>query len=121
MPRVIYFNMSADDTERARKFYADVFGWAFEKWDGPMEYWLIKTGDDKQPGINGGLAKRSALNPSVVNLISVPSIEEYSKKITEMGGTVSPGMPIKGVGYFAHCTDSEGNRFDILEPEQNAK
>ena len=119
MTRVIYFNMSADDVARARKFYTKVFGWSFEKWEGPMEYWLIKTGEDTQPGINGGLAQRTDLNPTTVNMISVPSIEEYSKKIADMGGKVTPGMHIKGVGSFAHCVDTEGNRFDIIQPDEN--
>lgn len=41
------------------KFYKDIFGWKFEKWNGPMEYWILTTGDEKEPGINGGLAKNT--------------------------------------------------------------
>jgi uncharacterized protein len=121
MLRVVHFNLTADDLERAKKFYSEVFDWSFEKWDGPMEYWLIKTGNDKQSGINGGLAKRNTLNPSTVNTIDVPSIDEYTKKIQAKGGKVIQGMPVKGVGYFAHCTDTEGNRFDIIQFDKNTK
>ena len=28
---------------------------SFKKWDGPMPYWMITTGPDSEPGINGGL------------------------------------------------------------------
>lgn len=121
MPRVVHFNLPADDIARARKFYGDVFGWTFEKWDGPIEYWLIKTGDENQLGISGGLAERNVVLPTTSNTIDVPSIEEYTKKIESGGGKVAKGLPIKGVGYFAHCTDSEGNRFDIIEFDKNAK
>jgi len=38
MPRVSHFDIPADDPQRAQKFYADVFDWKFEKWDGPMDY-----------------------------------------------------------------------------------
>lgn len=120
MPRVMYFNMPADDMARARKFYSEVFGWTFERWDGPMEYYLIKTGEDGQFGINGGLAKRGDLNLSTVNLIDVPSLDEFAKKIERGGGTVIRGMHIEGVGQFAHCTDSEGNRFDIIQPDKKS-
>ena len=58
MPRVVHFEIPADDLPRAVKFYADVFGWQLRKWDGPDEYWLAITGDDDQPGINGGLMKK---------------------------------------------------------------
>jgi len=52
MPRISHFDIPADDPVRAQKFYADVFDWKFNKWDGPMDYWMVKTGDS-EPGING--------------------------------------------------------------------
>ena len=58
MPRVIHFEIHAENPERAIKFYGDVLGWTFNKWDGPMPYWLVLTGQDSQPGINGGLMPR---------------------------------------------------------------
>lgn len=36
MPRVVFFDVAADDPERAIGFYRDVFGWKIEKWPGPM-------------------------------------------------------------------------------------
>ena len=59
MPRVVHFEIHADDPERAVNFYQDVFGWQIVKWEGPQDYWLITTGPDDEPGINGGLMKRS--------------------------------------------------------------
>ena len=50
MPRITHFEVPADDPARAQKFYSDVFGWKFDKWDGPTEYWMAKTGEDNQPG-----------------------------------------------------------------------
>ena len=50
MPRVIHFEIPTDDPERAAKFYRNVFGWEIQKWDGPVEYWLVTTGDEDQPG-----------------------------------------------------------------------
>jgi hypothetical protein len=44
-----------DDPEAVQPFYQDVFGWKFKKFEGgPVEYWLVTTGEDKDPGINGG-------------------------------------------------------------------
>src|SRR3990172_1844198 len=58
MSRVVHFEISADNPERAVKFYHNVFGWKITRWDGPMDYWIITTGRDKEPGINGGMIKK---------------------------------------------------------------
>ena len=58
MARVIHFEIQADNPERAIGFYKGLFGWEFAQWNGPQAYWLIKTGPDSQPGINGGLLPR---------------------------------------------------------------
>ena len=122
MPRIIHFDIPADDPARAQKFYQDIFGWKFDKWNGPMEYWMAKTGDDKQPGINGGLAKRMPGQTGMTNTIDVPSVDEFAKTIQSKGGKVIvPKMAIPGVGYFAQCLDTEGNIFGIIQMDQNAK
>jgi len=122
MPRIIHFDIPADDPARAQKFYQDIFGWKFDKWNGPMEYWMAKTGDDKQPGINGGLAKRMPGQTGMTNTIDVPSVDEFAKTIQSKGGKVIvPKMAIPGVGYFAQCLDTEGNCFGIIQMDQNAK
>ena len=58
MPRVVHFEIHAGDPARAINFYEKTFGWTFQKWEGPMEYWLVNTGPADQPGINGGLMPR---------------------------------------------------------------
>jgi predicted enzyme related to lactoylglutathione lyase len=60
MGRVIYFDIAADDAERAIKFYENVFGWKVIKAGGPLEYWLVSTGYGDDPGIDGGIAPRKA-------------------------------------------------------------
>lgn len=122
MPRIVHFDIPSDNPERAQRFYQDVFGWEFTKWDGPMEYWMIKTGDDKQPGINGGMAKRMPGQIGMTNTIEVPSIDEYITKITSRGGQVhAPKFPIQGVGHFALCADTDGNIFGIIQMDSSAK
>jgi predicted enzyme related to lactoylglutathione lyase len=122
MLRFVHFDISADDPERAIKFYTDVFSWKADKWDGPMDYWLVTTGPDDQPGINGGITKRNDPSERVTNTIDVPSVDEFVEKITQAGGKViAPKMAIQGIGYFALCLDTEGNPFGIMEDDSNAK
>src|SRR5689334_19629414 len=35
MPRVVHFEIHAEDPERAARFYGGVFGWQINKWAGP--------------------------------------------------------------------------------------
>jgi predicted enzyme related to lactoylglutathione lyase len=124
MPRVIHFELSADDPERAVKFYDEVFGWKTQKWDGPQSYWLLATGEGGL-GINGGMMKRSD-NPlpssSAINTIDVPSVDAYTQKITEHGGKVRiPKGSVPGIGYIAYCEDTEGTVFGIMQFDSSAK
>ena len=121
MPRVSHSDIPADDPKRAQKFYKEVFGWKFKKWDGPMDYWMAKTGT-KEPGIDGGMSKRMPGQIGMTNTIDVPSIEKFSKKIMENGGQlIVPKMAIPKVGWFAQCMDTEGNMFGIIEMDEKAE
>ena len=122
MNRVIHFEFAAENPERAARFYKTVFGWESTKWGGPQEYWLVKTGPDNKPGINGGILRQQDAMPKTVNTVEVSSIEEFIDKITRNGGSVAmPKMAIPGVGYQAYCLDTEGNLFGIHKPDAAAK
>jgi predicted enzyme related to lactoylglutathione lyase len=129
MPRVVHFEIHADNPERAAAFYGGVFGWRFHKWDGPADYWLIHTGEDGTPGINGGMTRRHGPAPadgqsvsSYVCTVDVPSVDEYLGKATAAGGRVAvPKMPIPGVGWLAYAKDPEGNIFGLMTADPAAK
>ncbi len=76
LPRVIHFEIPADDPDRAVAFYKRVFGWKIEKWGGPANYWLVTTGEEKEPGINGAITEKSENVPATTNTISVPSFDD---------------------------------------------
>lgn len=127
MPRVMHFEVPADDPDRAIKFYARVFGWKFEKWEGSAEYWSITTGPENEHGINGGLTKRSGFirGDSVLAYIcsiKVPSVDEFVEKIKSAGGFIAgPKMAIPGIGWLAYCKDTEGNMFSIMQEDKSAR
>jgi predicted enzyme related to lactoylglutathione lyase len=117
MPRPIHFEIPADDPERAVKFYEQVFGWKFKKWDGPQEYWLVTTGESPH-GINGGLMRRTPPFSGTINIVDVSSADEAIEKIEGHGGkTIVPKMSIPGVGIVAYFQDTEGTMFGIIQPE----
>ncbi len=121
MPRVIHFELFADDPGRAVKFYTDVFGWQIQDWGGPLEYWLASTGPDSEPGINGAIVRRIPEHLATINIIAVPDADAFMEKIASAGGKVlTPKMTIPGVGYLTYCQDTEGNPFGIMQEDRNA-
>jgi len=119
---IVHFEIPADDLGKLRKFYSELFGWKIEKMPGPMDYWAIKTvpvnekGMPIRPGVNGGMMKRQHPEHKPFNYIAVESVDEYTKKIETLGGTVLvPKMEVPGIGWWALALDPEGNQFGILE------
>jgi predicted enzyme related to lactoylglutathione lyase len=122
MSRVIHFEIPADNPDRAVEFYKKVFGWNFQKWAGPTEYWLVSTGPDSQPGINGGLLQRQYPGAGTCNTVDVASVDQCVASIIQHGGkNVVPKMAIPGVGHLAYCSDTEGNVFGLMQADKNAK
>jgi uncharacterized protein len=118
---IIHFEIPANDVEKIKKFYSDLFDWKIEKLSG-MEYYSITTvpmdekGNLLRPGINGGLYKREQPMQQPVNYIYVESVDEYSQKVAALGGKiVVPKMEVTGMGWFALAQDPEGNTFGIFE------
>ena len=125
MPRIVHFEIYADDVDRAVKFYADLFGWEINKWDGPpqMDYRLVSSGDG--PGIDGGITRRpppeSGFNVPGVNYVTVDAIDDYLPQIQAHGGRVIQGKtPIPGQGYIALCRDTEGNPIGLYQSDETA-
>src|ERR1043166_7942055 len=88
MNRVTHFEIYTDDPQAVQPFYQDIFGWKFNKFvGGPIEYWLVTTGDDKEPGINGGMTRpREGQIPGTINTVAVESLDQTIKKIEQRGG-----------------------------------
>jgi predicted enzyme related to lactoylglutathione lyase len=122
MSRVIHFEIPAAEPERAAAFYGKVFGWKFDKWPGPMEYWMVATGKDGDPGINGGMMRKPGGIASTTNTIGVESVDGAVEAVLKAGGkSIMPKTPIPTIGYFAYCEGTEGNVFGVMQADPNAK
>jgi len=122
MPKIVHFEINAENPLRAKNFYENVFDWKIEKWEGPMEYWVIEAGKEDEEGINGGLQKREEPDDQVFNYIQVSKVDDFKDKIEQSGGTIeSPKIAVPGVGYFYMFKDTEGNKLGIMEEDENAK
>jgi predicted enzyme related to lactoylglutathione lyase len=120
--RVVHFEIPFDDGDRARRFYAEAFGWQVEQMP-EMSYTLCATGpiDDRGPSepgfINGGMVAREG-SPSTGPIVTldVESIDTALTRVGELGGTVLvPKQPVGHLGFTAYVNDSEGNVIGLWE------
>lgn len=114
--RVIHFEIPAEDPDRAVAFYRDAFGWAIEKWEGPVDYWLAATGVG-EPGIDGAIMRRGGVAAAVVNTVNVDDIEAAMGRVRAAGGEVAGEIQeIPGVGQHVYCRDTEGHLLGLMQP-----
>jgi len=122
MPRLVHFELNVKNIDKTIEFYKNVFGWKIEKWDGPIDYWLITTGDDDKPGIDGGLGPEEEGLPKVVNTINVDNVDEIVKKVEDNGGEIiRPKHAVPGIGWIAYFKDEEGIVSGIMQEDPEAK
>lgn len=116
MAKVTFFELSADDPDRAMKFYEKVFGWKFQQYEG-QEYWLATTGAKGDIGIDGAIQPRKPKSAPVVNTIGVTNLDEAIKKVEQNGGKIAvPKIDIPNVGTMVYFLDTEGNMHGLIQP-----
>jgi predicted enzyme related to lactoylglutathione lyase len=106
--------ITADDVERARRFYEDVFGWTFEDW-GPPGFYTIAGA-----GLPGALQeRREPLAAGAVPFeitVGVDDLDDVARRIAAAGGTITTQrMRIETVGELIYFTDTEGNRVGAMK------
>jgi len=123
MSRIVHFEIPAEKPEQTAAFYARVLGWQINKWTGPVDYWLVSTGPQDQPGIDGGIARKQDRPASgILVTAQVDSVDVTLRDVLAAGGSiVVPKRAIPGVGWQAHFRDPEGNVIGILENDPGAK
>jgi len=127
MGRLIHFEIHATDPEALVRYYSELLGWEFDL-QPQMEYWLIRTGPEGEPGINGGLLRRPVPGPAggpllnaFVCTVEVDDLEVALARNAELGGEVAlPRMAVTGLGWLAYVKDPDGNILGLLQPEPSA-
>jgi uncharacterized protein len=115
---LVHFEIPATDPAKVARFYGQLFGWKFNKWEGGnMDYWLISHKDAQSPDDTmGGLYKRNMPQEGFLNYINVKSIDESIKNATNLGATVVMAkQEIPNIGYSAVLKDPDGNTFALFQ------
>jgi len=122
---VVHFEIPADDTARARKFYEKTFGWKSMVMPG-VDYTMVTTGPldaegrmPKEPGyIGGGIAPRGGHVKVPVVTIRVDDINAVAKEIPKNGGKLLQARQPIGdgsMGFTGYFQDPEGNVVGLYE------
>jgi predicted enzyme related to lactoylglutathione lyase len=114
--RVVHFEIPYDDGNRARKFYADAFGWNVMPMP-EMNYTMVSTGPTPEQGpptepgfINGGMTERTGPVTVPVITVAVDDIDSTLDRVEKLGGErMGEKMPVGDMGFAAYFRDTEGN------------
>lgn len=119
MSKIVHFEIPVDDGARAAGFYRDLLGWEITGF-GDEPYWLVRAGEDDEPGANGALIGRGDVHKSPVIIAGVVDIDEVLSRVATCGGhIVQAKLAIPGVGWSAYVVDSEGNTIGLFESDTN--
>jgi predicted enzyme related to lactoylglutathione lyase len=108
------FAIHADDVQRCRRFYEAIFDWRFEPW-GPPDFYLVHTGDERNPGVQGLMHKRQQPRgnggPNCFECtIAVGDLDAVTAAIKQHGGRIiMEKAPVPTVGVLTKFEDTEGN------------
>ena len=120
MPKIVHFEIPADDPQRASAFCHDALGWEISRF-GDEPYWLVRAGEDGEPGANGALVARGELHRGPVLIAGVEDIDDVLGRVESCGGMVVLGkLPVPGVGWSGYVLDPEGNTIGLFQPDASA-
>src|SRR4051794_24478744 len=110
-----FFELGVEDTERARTFYSELFGWTLEP--GPGQGGFTIGTPNVPGGMHGG--DRGA-SPYV--FFAVDDIDAAVARVRELGGVVED-VDLSGdeesaarFGRFHLCQDDQGSKFGLHQP-----
>ena len=108
--------LSTRDTDGAKKFYTEVFGWGEETHKGEMDYTEWKVRDKSV----GGMMNMTGIVPDQVpphwlTYFAVADCDAAAAKAKELGGKLMTEPRDIPQGRFAVVTDPQGGTFAIIQ------
>jgi predicted enzyme related to lactoylglutathione lyase len=118
--RWVWAELITADVDRARDFYAALFGWSFETLgDGETAYTLISNAGVRIGGmLHQAAVEKAGPRARWIGMISSEDVAASAARSVESGGDilVSPRM-LGGRGSIALLTDSEGASFGVIQSD----
>ena len=115
--KLVHFELPAQDVGRAKRFWSGVFGWEFGDSAMPeFEYYMVQTGDDQ----GGAIMPSETAAASPIVYFDTDDIDASIATVREHGGNAEDKAPVPTHGWFAACSDSEGNAFHLWQSDPAA-
>ena len=115
--QMVHLEIPAGDTAKAREFWGGLFGWEFQAFEGaPSEYLMTRFSETTGGAIYE--ADGDKRGPRVY--FDVDDINTGIARVKELGGEAADAMAVPNMGWFATCTDNEGNDFGLWQTDPNA-
>jgi predicted enzyme related to lactoylglutathione lyase len=115
--KLVHFELPAQDASRAKSFWSGVLGWEFGDSAMPgMEYYMVQTGEDQ----GGAVYPSQDGERGPIVYFDTEDIDESVAKVRELGGQAEDKQPIPHIGWFARCSDTEGNSFSLYQRDESA-
>ncbi|MFA5890576.1 MAG: VOC family protein [Actinomycetota bacterium] len=112
-PPVDWFEIGSSDSERARAFYSELFGWELKVHDDMGGYAEVEPIGQ---GIGGGIGPAQGPGPYVTVYAHVQDLQTTLDHATDLGGTVAvKPMDISERMSFAGILDPQGNYFGLFQ------
>lgn len=115
--QMVHYEIPAGDTAKAKEFWGGLFGWEFQEFPGsPTEYHMTQFSETTGGAIYGADGdKRGART-----YFDVDDINAGRSRVAELGGEAGDAMPVPSMGWFAICSDNQGNEFGLWQTDPNA-
>jgi predicted enzyme related to lactoylglutathione lyase len=115
--QMVHLEIPAGDTAKAREFWGGLFDWEFQAFEGsPTEYLMTRFSENQGGAIMAD--DGSSKGPRVY--FDVDDINAAASRVKELGGDASDSMPVPSMGWFATCTDVQGNDFGLWQTDPSA-
>jgi predicted enzyme related to lactoylglutathione lyase len=122
---IVHVEFPSVDADRAQRFWSELFGWSFEdsgmadmEYLADMDYRIASTGEQTTAAVFS--CEKHSHSGYPVYYYAVEDIEAARAKIRELGGEAEEKTPVPSMGWLAPCKDSEGNAFQIWQPDSSA-
>jgi predicted enzyme related to lactoylglutathione lyase len=114
--QIVHIEIPADDTGKAQEFWGSLFGWQFQNYPGPSDYFMTQISDQTGGAITNMEPAKKGTRP----YFSVDEINAGAARVKELGGEADEPMPVPNMGWFATCKDPHGNEFGLWQNDTSA-
>ena len=113
--KIVHVEFPAKEADRAESFWEGLGGWSIE--DSGMAGTDYRMFQDE--GWGGAVYPQQESEQGPIVYFGSDDIDADLARVNELGGKTEEKMPIPHVGWFARCTDTEGNPFSLFQSDES--